>query len=123
MQTLRRFIATWELKPKNLYRLVCLLVFLSLLNNPFLAALGPSRGIVVEHPPSFRATSASAELLKFSSPKVIALVVDFTFAFPSQNRIPLASLYSCAMESTDSFFHLSSEAISANLWFRPPPSV
>jgi len=101
---------------------LCLLLAISFLFNPFLAASSSSFGTtVISHLPSFRATVASSDLLKFTpKEKVDELPVSdcdvvSEYRFPvllsdasrrlSEAEEPAASLYSPV----------------CFVWFRPPP--
>jgi hypothetical protein len=100
---------------------LCLLLAISFLFNPFLAASSTSFGITVSHLPSFRATVASSELLKFAPKgKVVEFAVsdcdvasEFCFSAPLPDasaqlleaETPAATLYSPV----------------GFVWFRPPP--
>jgi hypothetical protein len=102
---------------------VCLLLFIVLLYNPFLAAQGSSGALSVGHPASYRATVASSELLKSENPessKTIAiadgdLLGGFTLLQPQLQT-------SAGRGDTDDL-HTADPFLSGNLWFRPPPTA
>lgn len=102
---------------------VCLLVAISFLYNPFLGTASVMGGRTVNHLPSFRATVASLELLKFAPeekretaaiqecdvqvPVVLAPVsVETTFPAPSASEYRPVQFVP-----------------KGNLFFRPPPAV
>jgi|SRR5215813_2002410 len=101
--------------------LVCLLLILTLLYNPFLGAASPSRYPSVSHPPSFRATVASSELLKFrpkESGEIQVVQNDEVILLAASIVTDLGD--SACLEIADEptpVQHLS----VGNLWFRPPP--
>src|SRR5215470_2523971 len=78
--------------------LLCLFLALTFLYNPFLGATSPVQYPSVSHPPSFRATVASSELLKFKPKEQGEIhVVQNDLAFlvvavapDSSNPVPLA---------------------------------
>jgi hypothetical protein len=100
---------------------LCLLLAISFLFNPFLATSSSSFGTTVSHLPSFRATVASSELLKFA-PKEKAgefavsdgdfvSQCDFSTFLPDTSvQIGVAEQPSAALYSPVAF-----------VWFRPPP--
>lgn len=102
---------------------VCLLLPILLLCNPFLATSESSGGLAIHHPPSYRATVASPELLKFKnteSREAIVLVhCDLLEAFTLLQPELRQSARQCNTEDPlppDQF-------LSGNLWFRPPPAA
>ena len=100
---------------------LCLLLAVTFLYNPFFVAV-PSRSFPsVSHLPSYRANVASSELLKFKSDVEIA--VEFVVGQESRDL---------AVPDTEpardlSYEHPTDERVShqvlssANIWFRPPP--
>ena len=56
----------WKLAPSWGRVVLCLLVAITFLYNPFLGSASALSGRTVSHLPSFRATVASLELLKFA---------------------------------------------------------
>jgi hypothetical protein len=102
---------------------VCLLLSVLFLYNPFLATQGSSGALSVGHPPSYRATVASPELLKFENsknPTVIAIAdIDLSATFiliPPLPRPPAGYGDGEILHATDQF-------LSGKLWFRPPPAA
>src|SRR5262249_41110774 len=110
-------------RPACVRNLVCLLLILTFLHNPFLGAATSSQYPSVSHPPSFRATVASSELLKFK-PKEHGEIQDVRYddgvllsaaTNPQPDNIerreiaevPIPVHYLCV----------------GNLWFRPPPEA
>lgn len=104
-------------------RVVCFLVFISLLYNPFVVAYGMGNGLLVCHPPSLRATNASAELLKFSSPKPVDLSSDCLPCSETRLRVPQPAQSVLAHIQTDCVLPLPLDSFDASLYFRPPPAV
>lgn len=102
---------------------VCLFLALTFLYNPFLAACSFSSGLSVSHLPSFRATVASSELLKFKPlEKLVSLVLSvLDFSRHSYIEAPQENTsFPVFMEPTPRQGLLS---FTGNLWFRPPPVV
>jgi len=101
--------------------LLCLLVALTFLYNPFLGASSLAPYPSVSHPPSFRATVASSELLKFK-PKESG-----EFQAVQNDEVVLLSVAMAPdlddfsrVEITDAPIFLQHLSVG-NLWFRPPP--
>jgi hypothetical protein len=100
---------------------LCLLVAVLLLYNPFLFLAHTGTGLYLTHPVSKRATVGAGELKHF--PPV------------SEQMSPYAALTECFGEHYVVFKavfqsrtkvdtgRLSRAELSANLWFRPPPTV
>lgn len=109
--------------PKGMKAMVCLLLACSFVYNPFLASEHYSAVLSVHHLPSYRATVASDELLKFKSggnhdPLAAPILLRLTFLFLLQapqgagNSMPYPEV---AL--------LPDVLLSADLWFRPPPAA
>jgi hypothetical protein len=101
--------------------LVCLVLALLFFFNPFLLTPESARGLSLLHPPSYRATVASAELLKFKNPdnpdaSTIADCKEIKrfLLFQPQTSAPRVSA-----EELLPAGHL----LSGNVWFRPPPAA
>jgi hypothetical protein len=100
---------------------VCLLLGLLFLFNPFLLTPQSACGLSLLHPPSYRATVASAELLKFKNPDNpdASISVDceeiegFLLAHPQT---------SAPQVGAEEFFS-PGPLLSGNVWFRPPPAA
>jgi len=103
--------------------LFCLLLALTFLYNPFLGASSSAPCPSISHPPSFRATVASSELLKFKpkdhgeiqvvqSDYVVLLAVAIAHDLGDSTCVEIAAAPIFVQ-------HLS----AGNLWFRPPPAV
>lgn len=102
---------------------MCLLLPLLLLCNPFLATSESSGALSLCHAPSYRATVASSELLKFKSPEsreAIAIADrDFLEGFTLvQPKLQPSAGYG----DTEALFP-PDQFLSGNLWFRPPPAA
>jgi len=102
---------------------LCLLLSFLFLYNPYLAAQGPSDALSVGHPPSYRATVASSELLKFENPESQKAI-----AIADGDLLETATLLEPQLQTFAG--HLDAEVLppadqflSGNLWFRPPPSA
>jgi hypothetical protein len=102
---------------------LCFLLPLMFFCDPFLTVIASSSVLSVHHPPSYRATIASPELLKFSAPEncdsamsVNCDVLDSFILFgPKQH--PLT-------QPTQGSERLVADRFEAgNSWFRPPPVV
>jgi hypothetical protein len=101
---------------------VCLLLPVLLLCNPFLAVSDSSGASAIHHPPSYRATVASSELLKFKNPKGHEAIVIADHVVLEPFSLVQPRLYSFA-EFLDIESHfLPDQFLSGNLWFRPPPA-
>ena|SRR5262252_1091448 len=115
---------------KNLFGLVigrrswlCLLLAISFLFNPFLAASTSGYGTIVNHLPSFRATVASSELLKFTPEQKIGEHVSFECELPSWFGLSPLTLDRPALLIETKVPAAARYASSGNIWFRPPPIV
>ena len=100
---------------------VCLLLPMLFLCNPFLLTPETANGLSVLHPPSYRATVASSELLKFKNPDNLdaSIAVDCKefegfLLFQPQLSAPQVN----AEEFLQAF-----QSLSGNVWFRPPPAA
>jgi hypothetical protein len=102
---------------------VCLLLSVLFLYNPFLAMQGSSGALSVGHRPSYRATVASSELLKFEkteSRETMAIAdVNLFQAF----ILLQPQLQSSARHDNTEDLHPADHFLSGNLWFRPPPAA
>jgi len=100
---------------------VCLLLPVLLLCNPFLATPESSGILAVHHRPSYRATVASAELLKFKnseSREAIAIAdLDLFEAF----TLPRPQMERSAGHGETEDLRPADQFLSGDLWFRPPP--
>jgi hypothetical protein len=107
--------------PSGVQSLVCFVLALLFLYNPFMATPGIPGVLKVAHPTSYRATVASSELQHFSAPEG-PLDVVFVEAW-------LESFEPIGTEQSHAFVCLADDAppplqfMYANLWFRPPPAV
>jgi hypothetical protein len=102
---------------------VCLLLSVLFLYNPFLAMQGSSGALSVGHRPSYRATVASSELLKFEKTESRE-----TFAIADVNLLQAfillqPQLPSSAEHDNIEDLHPADQFLSGNLWFRPPPAA
>jgi hypothetical protein len=102
---------------------LCLLLAISFLFNPFLTASSSSFGITVSHLPSFRATVASSELLKFAPrEKIVEFAVsDCTVASEFCFSVPLPDSFAQLREAEGPAAAIYSPV--GFVWFRPPPVV
>lgn len=100
---------------------MCSLVPLLLLCNPFTAMAKPSEAFSLSHPPSYRATIASSELLKLRNQGSregieiadLALFDGFVSFPPTPLRCD-AYVDAEILVAPDPF-------LFGSLWFRPPP--
>lgn len=102
---------------------VCLLLPLLFLCNPFLMTPESASGLSLLHPPSYRATVASSELLRFKNPdnlaaSTIADCKEFEGFFLVQPH-PQPS----GIRVNTEVLLPTSHFLSGNLWFRPPPAA
>jgi len=110
-------------RPACVRNLVCLLLILTFLHNPFLGAATSSQYPSVSHPPSFRATVASSELLKFK-PREQGEIQDV-----QNGEVILLSAATIPQAENFERCEIADAPISAhylfvgNLWFRPPPKA
>jgi hypothetical protein len=102
---------------------VCLLLSLLFLYNPYLAVQGASGALSVGHRPSYRATVAASELLRFENPgnrEGIAIANrDLFVAF----HLLQPQLQTFAGHRDTEDLHAADQFLSGSLWFRPPPSA
>jgi hypothetical protein len=98
---------------------LCLLLAVLFLYNPYMTAPGTPGKLSVAHQTSYRATLAASELQQFSAPDG---PVDTVFAEawldafqPDCNDLAFAFVH----PTNDAFSHL--QFLCASLWFRPPP--
>lgn len=111
------------LLPRSARALLCLLLAVTFLYNPFFVVSSSSTVTSVCHLPSFRADLASSELLKFKSDVQIAVlfVVDRHFPDFVAPAIPLDCKQFNIRPADEP---VSPQVLSvANIWFRPPPVV
>ena len=106
---------------------MCLLLPLLFLHNPFLAAPNSSGHLTVQHPPSYRATIASSELLKFKNPEGLESIVLRSIAFVDwelSKAVILAQPQTRSTQPSDLEEILPPAQVpSSSLWFRPPPAA
>ena len=102
---------------------LCLLLVVTFLFNPFLAASTSAFGTIVNHLPSFRATVASSELLKFTPQQKIEQATSFESELPSWFGLPPVTLDGLALFIETRVPSVARYAASGNIWFRPPPVV
>jgi hypothetical protein len=100
---------------------LCLLLAISFLFNPFLGATSSSFGTTVSHMPSFRATVASSELLKFTPKEKVGefAVSDYDVASQCGFPAPLSN-------ASTQLGHVEEPCAALHspvgfVWFRPPP--
>jgi hypothetical protein len=102
--------------------LLCLLLAISFLFNPFLSASSSILGTIISHQPSFRATVAASELMKFAPQEKTAnleipeYALSGSFAFPS----PVAGFFSLLGDRQS--IAVPGNLLVGNIWFRPPPA-
>lgn len=105
---------------RSLPALLCALVTLLFLYNPFVA-IPPSGNLTVHHNLSYRATIAASELQNYSptdGSRIFAVAVILFFAWLLFSLdVPLRPLDRAADSGA-----FTSRLISASLWFRPPPA-
>jgi hypothetical protein len=106
---------------------LCLLLPLLFLCDPFFTVIASSNVLSVHHPPSYRATIASPELLKFSAPEKLNVPGTRGSTIPidcdvldSVSSLAPQRQFSPHFTRTDERVHIDPVVIG-NLWFRPPP--
>jgi hypothetical protein len=101
---------------------VCLLLAITFVYNPFLISSITSGSLSLRHPPSYRATVASPELLRFRNPENLetAPILDPAVVEHFNSLKPRLQSFGRARE-IDVHFTLPALAQSGNLWSRPPP--
>jgi hypothetical protein len=102
---------------------MCLLLSLLFLYNPYLAVQGPSGALSVGHRPSYRATVASSELLKFENPESREAVAIPAGDLSEEFVLLQAQLQTFAGHHNTEVLPIVDQFLSGNLWFRPPPSA
>jgi hypothetical protein len=108
----------------SLFRAVlCLLLAVLFLYNPFFGIHSASSALRVQHLPSYRATVASSELncssvtqVKLQIP-ILAAVIFQAFSTPAAIDTPTHRF------QDDAKLLSSPSGFSSSLWFRPPPAV
>ena len=108
-------------RPLSAGHFLCLLLALTFLYNPFLGATSPVEYPSISHPPSFRATVASSELLKFKSKEdgeVQVFHSDEVVLLSRATAPHVDNFESLEIEDGPFFNRVLSVG---NLWFRPPP--
>ena len=109
------------LRPAQGRGLLCLLLAISFLFNPFLSASSSILGTIISHQPSFRATVAASELMKFAPQEKTAnleipeYALSGSFAFPS----PVVGFFSLLGDRQS--IAVPGNLLVGNIWFRPPP--
>ncbi|HET9802662.1 MAG TPA: hypothetical protein VFP96_05460 [Candidatus Acidoferrum sp.] len=100
---------------------LCLLLAVTFLYNPFFVAVRSQTLLSVSHLPSYRANVASSELLKFKSDVEIA--VEFIFEQDSPSLVVSDSEPARVLSYGRPTDEVVSHQVfsSANIWFRPPP--
>jgi hypothetical protein len=100
---------------------LCLLLVVTFLFNPFLAASTHTLGTIVNHLPSFRATVASSELLKFAPQQKIGQLTSPECELPSWSGLSPLTLDGLALLIETKVPAAARYASFGNIWFRPPP--
>ena len=101
--------------------LLCLLLVLTFLYNPFLGASSLAPYPSVSHPPSFRATIASSELLKFKPEEQTETPAVQACEFVIFSAVALMGLERSSHLPFLEVPQFSQDVPLGNLWFRPPP--
>jgi len=90
-----------------------------LLYNPFLFLAQTGSGLCVQHPPSKRATVASAELKPYPPVSERFAPAALPAERAGEHCLPFEEAFQFRISvDTD---RLTAAELSANLWFRPPP--
>ncbi|HUL17416.1 MAG TPA: hypothetical protein VLV88_15570 [Terriglobales bacterium] len=101
--------------------MVCLLLAVLFLYNPFVAMSASVRGLAVAHPASHRSTVGSAELRHFTASDTQDTSGIETQAVPSFHLEALVVAISFLPRIKPAF--TPQVYFSSGLWFRPPPAV
>lgn len=100
---------------------VCFLLAMLFLYNPFLSASRSAGTLMVCHPASHRATVGASELESLGQPNLTApllYVADFTQDFTTQLA---ATLTSTQYRPQQEVIVAPQAGFCSSLWFRPPP--
>jgi hypothetical protein len=108
---------------------ICLLLPILFLHNPFLAAPDSPGTLALQHPPSYRATIASSELLKFKNPEGLESILLKSIGLV--HRDFLSSIILAPAPPDTRLGHAGDnedllpreQVLSRSLWFRPPPAA
>jgi len=100
--------------------LVCVLLAVILLSNPFLNLFRSPGDATVRHPVSHRATVASSELQHFS-PVSGPACPELSAAAAIVERVAKQISWRLQTTSSDQVLRNAVPELSASLWFRPPP--
>ncbi len=103
------------------HTLLCFSLLVFLLCNPFAASSSCSHKSDIHRLPSYRATIASAELLKAKNPEGqdgVTIPANHTVATPT---IALPQLTASLESRIETILPASDHLPFGNLWFRPPP--
>jgi hypothetical protein len=99
--------------------MVCLLLALFLLYNPFLTAPRTAGGLEVRHPVSHRATVGASELQHFTN-TISQELIDFDVPAVTPFLLPALSKRNFLRASSEA--HTPQKFLCASLFFRPPPA-
>ncbi len=105
---------------------VCVLLAILSLYNPFLTVSGACDVLHVHHPPSFRATVASSELGRCTVEEdkiLIPAPEALETTDPTPVVSPATSIIFPVRKDHDVVVISLQQVIVGGLWFRPPPSV
>ena len=101
---------------------VCLLLMALLLYNPFFTVLSISQAFSVQHPLSYRATTAGSELRRCTFEAGKPLLPELSAA-TSLTTILFAPSHEVALVEPSATAGPVSQALCDSVWFRPPPSA
>ena len=101
---------------------VCLLLMALLLYNPFFTVLSISQAFSVQHPLSYRATTAGSELRRCTFEAGKPLLPELSAA-TSLAAILFAPSHEVALIEPGATAGPVSQALCDSVWFRPPPSA
>jgi hypothetical protein len=100
--------------------LVCVLLAVVLLSNPFLNLFRSPGTMSVRHPVSNRATIASSELQHFS-PVSGPVWPELPAAEAALEKASIPVEWPVRAASSDQVLRNAAPELSTDLWFRPPP--
>ncbi len=109
-------------RSSRLRALVCVLVVVFLLYNPFLALLHSPAGLSVQHQSRNRATVGAAEMQHFS-PVSSELAADTLPEERSSDLLAASDGRESHVLSDLRRDVVSTPDFSSNMWFRPPPAA
>ncbi|MBS1841952.1 MAG: hypothetical protein JSS69_16280 [Acidobacteria bacterium] len=112
-----------SLRPAQGRAWLCLILAISFLFNPFFAISSSSFGTIVSHLPSFRATAASLELLKFAPREKAPDLLLVESGLPAEFAGTRPDIGEFASTGDTQEFSIPLNFLVGSIWFRPPPAA